>query len=150
MSDKFPQILHPEMAERTAAWGGDYEVVWSIYIQCNNRDKLRRVHIPALENLIGRPHGGRGWSIEREDGNSNEMRLMTAGPLTGPYSETMLLSLLKKLYALKPDWRIMARLDEEHPRGVYVCARYAQAQPDGTAPAVSDVMVELQPNFSDR
>ncbi|RNJ41232.1 hypothetical protein B5V01_04765 [Mesorhizobium erdmanii] len=43
------------MPERTEPWTGDYEILWSIYIRCNNRQKLHRVHIPALETIMASP-----------------------------------------------------------------------------------------------
>lgn len=143
-----PQLFYPGMPERTEPWTGDYEIVWSIYIRCNNRQKLRRIHIPALEAIIGQPHGGRGWVIEKEDDNPEELRLMAAEILAGSYSDAMLLSLLRKLYALNPYWHITARLNAEHPHGVYVMATYAEKEPGSAVPAVSNVMVELQPDFS--
>lgn len=51
MSEDMPQLFYPGVPERTEPWTGDYEIVWSIYIRCNNRQKLRRVHIPALEAI---------------------------------------------------------------------------------------------------
>lgn len=148
MSRNIPQLFYPGMPERTEPWTGDYEIVWSIYICCNNRQKLHRVHIPALEAIIGQPHGGRGWVIEKEDDNPEELRLMATETLAGSYSDGMLLSLLRQLYALKPYWNITARLNAEHPHGVYVMATYAEKEPSSAAPAVSNVMVELQPDFS--
>ncbi|MBB6469518.1 hypothetical protein HNQ96_005408 [Aminobacter lissarensis] len=148
MSEDMPQLFYPGMPERTEPWTGDYEIVWSIYIRCNNRQKLRRVHIPALEAIIGQPHGGRGWVIEKENSSPEELRLMATEILAGPYSDAMLLSLFRKLYALKPHWHLTARLNAEHPRGVYVMAAYAEKEPSSAVPAVSNVMVELQPDFS--
>jgi|GEM_PF-6114584 len=148
MNDKLGRLFYPGMPELFGVWAGDYEIVWSIYIRCSNRQKLRRVHIPALEAIIGQPHSGRGWTIEKEEDNPGEIRLMTVEPLVGPYSDTMLLSLLKKLYALKSEWHLTARLDAGHSYGVYVCARYVERRPDSMVPAVSNVMVELEPDFS--
>jgi hypothetical protein len=145
---RYAQLFYPGMPERTEPWTGDYEIVWSIYIRCNNRQKLRRVHIPALEAIIGQPHGGRGWVIEKENNNPEELRLMATEILAGSYSDAMLLSLLRKLYALKPHWHLAARLNAEHPRGVYVMATYSESEPSSAVPAVSNVMVELQPDFS--
>lgn len=147
-SKSIPQLFYPGMPERTEPWTGDYEIVWSIYIRCKNMQKLRRVHIPALEAIIGQPHGGRGWAIEKEEDNPEELRLMAAETLAGPYSDAMLLSLLGKLYALKPYWHLTARLNGEHPLGVYAMATYEEKKPGSAAPAVSNVMVELQPDFS--
>ena len=73
---------------------------------------------------------------------------MTVERLAGPYSGALLLSLLKKLYALRSAWNIVARLDEEHSHGVYVQATHVGMHPDSAAPAVSNAMVELQPDFS--
>lgn len=90
MSEDMPQLFHPGMPERTKPWTGDYEIVWSIYIRCNNRQKLRRVrsdHWPA-------PRWTRLGHREREQQSG--------------------------LYALKPHWHLTARLNAEHPRGVYV------------------------------
>ena len=148
MSEDMLQLFYPGMPERTEPWTGAYEIVWSIYIRCTNRQKLRRVHIPALEEIIGQPHGGRGWLIEKEDYNPEELRLMTTESLAGPYSDAMVLSLLRKLYALKPQWTLTARLNAEHPGGVYVMAVYVEKEPSSAVPAVSNVMVELQPDFS--
>jgi hypothetical protein len=145
---KLPQMFYPGMPELSQPWTGDYEVVWSIYLRCNNKQKLNRIHIPALEAIIGQPHGGRGWVIEKESENPDEVRLMTIEVLSGPYSVVMLTALLSKLYALRTEWRIAARLDEEHPHGVYVCAIYTEGQSDGSVPPVSNAMVELQPDFS--
>lgn len=148
MRNDLPQLLVPGLPQRSTPWTGGYEVVWSIYIRCNNKQKLHRVHIPALEAIIGQPHGGRGWTVEKEEYNPGEIRLMTVERLAGPYSGALLLSLLKKLYALRSAWNIVARLDEEHPHGVYVQATHVGMHPDSAAPAVSNAMVELQPDFS--
>lgn len=73
---------------------------------------------------------------------------MTVERLARPFFDALLLSLLKKLYALRPNWSIGARLDEDHPHGVYVHATHVERRPDSAAPAVSSAMVELQPDFS--
>lgn len=148
MSEEMPQLFPPGTPERTEPWTGDYEIIWSIYIRCSNRQKLRRVHIPSLEAIIGQPHGGRGWVIEEENDNPGEVRLMATEILAGSYSDAVLLSLLGKLYALKPHWHITARLNAEDARGVYVMANYAEQGPSSAVPAVSNVMVELQPDHS--
>jgi hypothetical protein len=81
------------------AFTGDYEVIWSIYIRCNNLQKLRAVHIPALEALIGQPHGGEGWFYENENYNENRdrslKRIVAAKRLPGPYTEQFLVDLMR-------------------------------------------------------
>src|SRR5690349_21525042 len=56
-----PRVLPPDLPKSDEAFICDYEVIWSIYIRCNNRQQLRAVHIPAFEALIGQPHGGECW-----------------------------------------------------------------------------------------
>jgi hypothetical protein len=48
-----PQLLPPDLPNRDQPFAGDYEIVWSIYIRCGNLQKLRAVHIPALEAFFG-------------------------------------------------------------------------------------------------
>ncbi|MDF3154049.1 hypothetical protein P3C58_18890 [Mesorhizobium sp. XAP10] len=93
MSEDMPSLFYPGMPERTEPWTGDYEILWSIYIRCNNRQKLHRVHIPALEAIIGQPHGEKRskkvsiYSVkidrvgERVYVLSDGKRLITAWPL---------------------------------------------------------------------
>ncbi|SFO86720.1 hypothetical protein SAMN03159463_03117 [Mesorhizobium sp. NFR06] len=57
-ASRLPQLLPPGLPASEEPFAGDYEIVWSIYIRCKSLQKLREVHIPALEALIGQPHGG--------------------------------------------------------------------------------------------
>jgi hypothetical protein len=134
-------------------FAGDYDIVWSIYVRCTNLRKLREVHIPALEALIGQPHGGEGWLYENENYNENRdrslKRIIAVQALKGPYTDQLLLDFMKTLYSLSSFWAIQARLDPSHPQGVYVMARFQQEHPGSAAPAVVDALVELQANFTD-
>jgi len=150
-NEPFFQLFPPGMPDLTEPWAGEYEIVWDIYIRCNNRQKLRRVHIPALEAIIGAPHGGRGWNIWKEKENPEEARLFTVERLTRPYSDDMVISLLRKLYALKPKfWEVSAQLDKAAPYGVYVCALYAERESASGVPAISSAMVELTAALGDK
>jgi hypothetical protein len=75
-------------ADKREAFRRHYEIVWSIYVRCNNLQKLREVHIPALEALIGQPHGGEGWLYENENYNENRdrslRRIIAVQGLDGP------------------------------------------------------------------
>lgn len=73
-SRTIPQLLPPGRRESKEPFAGNYEIFWSIYIRCNNRRKLRELHIPALEALIGQPHGGKGWGLENEYYDENRDR----------------------------------------------------------------------------
>jgi hypothetical protein len=83
-----PQLLPPGSPTSEKPFAGNYEIVWSIYVRCNNLQKLREVHIPALEALIGQPHGGEGWLYENENYNENRdrslRRIIAVQGLDGP------------------------------------------------------------------
>ncbi|WP_192360265.1 DUF317 domain-containing protein [Mesorhizobium mediterraneum] len=147
-----PQLLPPGYPTSEEPFAGDYEIVWSIYFRCNNLRKLRDVHIPALEELIGQPHGGSGWVIDSENYIENRdrslKRIVAVKRLEGPYIEQFLLDFMKRLYSLSPSWTIQARLSPSHPHGVYVCAHFSRETPASEAPAVVDALVELQPAFT--
>ncbi len=135
-------------------FAGDYEIVWSIYIKCSNLQKLRTVHIPALEALIGQPHGGRGWHYDNERYIENRdrslKRIVAVQRLPGPYTDQILIDFMKALYSLSSYWTIQARLDPSHPDGVYVCAScFKSGSSPSEAPAVVDAQVELEANFTD-
>jgi hypothetical protein len=144
--------LPPGLPTSEEPFVGDYEIVWSIYIRCNNLQKLRAVHIPALEALIGQPHDGRGWVFDNENYVENHdrslKRIVAVTRLEGPYTEQVLLHFMKRLYALSPSWTIQARLDPSHPHGVYVNARFQRETPTSDAPAVVDALVELEADFT--
>ncbi|MEZ2332979.1 hypothetical protein AB6802_24925 [Mesorhizobium sp. RCC_202] len=145
-----PQLLPPGYQTTGEPFTGNYEVIWSIYIRCNNLQKLHKVHIPALEALIGQPHGGKGWTIEKEeDSDPNLKRIIALQRLGGPYDDWFFLDFMKTLYRLAPVWRIQARLDPSHPHGVYVMARFQQEKPASAAPAIVDALVELEASFTD-
>jgi hypothetical protein len=55
-----PQLLPPGLPASEGPFADGYEIVWSVYIRCKSLQKLREVHIPALEAMIGQPHGGKG------------------------------------------------------------------------------------------
>ncbi|PBC24864.1 MULTISPECIES: hypothetical protein [unclassified Mesorhizobium] len=147
-----PQILPPGLPPSEEPFAGDYEIVWSIYVRCNNLQKLRGTHIPALEALIGQPHGGKGWVIDSESYNENRdrslKRIVAAKRLQGPYTEQFLLDFMKTLYLLAPSWNIQARLSPSHPHGVYVCAHFSRETTTSEAPAVVDALVELTAAFT--
>jgi hypothetical protein len=145
-----PQLLPPGHQTSGEPFAGDYEIMWSIYIRCNNAKKLREVHIPALEALIGQPHGGKGWMVEKEeDSDPNLKRIVALQRLGRPYNDRFFLDFMKTLYRLAPFWGIQARLDPSHPHGVYVMARFHQEKPGSVAPAVVDALVELEASFID-
>ncbi|MDG4874402.1 hypothetical protein P9273_04720 [Mesorhizobium sp. WSM4935] len=148
-----PQLLPPDLPNRDQPFAGDYEIVWSIYIRCGNLQKLRAVHIPALEALIGQLHGGKGWLYENENYNENRdrslKRIIAVQGLKGPYTDQVFLSFIKTLYSLSSFWAIQARLNPSHPQGVYASARFQRENPGSEAPAVVDALVELQANFTD-
>ncbi|MBN9255219.1 MULTISPECIES: hypothetical protein [unclassified Mesorhizobium] len=145
-----PQLFPPGYQTTGEPFTGNYEIMWSIYIRCNNVQKLHKVHIPALEALIGQPHGGKGWTVEKdEDSDPNLKRIIALQRLAGPYDDRFLLDFMKTLYRLAPFWRIQARLDPSHPHGAYVMARFSQDAPGSEPPAVVDVQVELMANFTD-
>jgi hypothetical protein len=145
-----PQLLPPDYQTTGEPFTGSYEIMWSIYIRCNNLQKLHKVHIPALEALIGQPHGGKGWTVEKdEDSDPNLKRIIAVQRLAGPYDDRFLLDFMKTLYRLAPFWRIQARLDPSHPHGVYVMAQFHQKKPSSIAPAVVDALVELEASFTD-
>lgn len=150
---RLPQVLPPSLPTTDEAFTGDYEVIWSVYIRCNNLRKLRALHIPALEALIGQPHGGEGWFYENENYNENRdrslKRIVAVKRLQGPYSEQILIDFTKTLYSLSSYWTIQARLNQSHPHGVYVCASFKRESSPSDAPAVIDALVELTPNFTD-
>ncbi|MBZ9794700.1 hypothetical protein [Mesorhizobium sp. ES1-4] len=146
-----PQLLPPGWRESEKTFAGNYEIFWSLYIRCNNMRKLRKIHIPALEALIGQPHGGKGWVFEDEDHNEDRdrslQRIVAVQRLNGSYNNQFLLDFMQTLYSLSPSWTIQARLDPAHPKGVYVNARFArETAPE--APAVVDAMVELEGSFT--
>jgi len=147
-----PQLLPPGLRENKEPFAGDYEIYWSIYIRCNNKRKLREIHIPALEVLIGKPHGGKGWLLENEDYDEDRdrslQRIVALQRLNGPYNDRFLVDFMKTLYSLSPYWTIQARLDPSHPHGVYVNARF-ERETAPEAPAVVDAMVELEGSFTD-
>lgn len=147
-----PQLLPPGLPTSEDPFAGDYEIIWSVYVRCNNLQKLRNVHIPALEALIGQPHDGRGWIIENESYNENRdrslRRIVAVKHLGGPYTEQFLLDFMKTLYSLSPSWTIQARLNPSHPHGVYVCAHFSSETPAPQAPAVVDALIELTPAFT--
>ena len=147
-----PQLFPPGYQTTGEPFTGNYEIMWSIYIRCNNLQKLHKVHIPALEALIGQPHGGKGWVLENEDYNEDRdrslQRIVAVQRLNGPYNDRFLIDFMKTLYSLSPYWTIQARLVPSHPHGVYVNARFSrETAPE--APAVVDAMVELEGNFTD-
>ncbi|WP_179297922.1 hypothetical protein [Mesorhizobium carmichaelinearum] len=147
-----PQLLPPGWRESKEPFAGDYEIYWSIYIRCNNKRKLREIHIPALEALIGQPHGGKGWVLENEDYDEDRdrslQRIVALQRLDGPYNDRFLVDFMKSLYSLSPYWTIQARLDPSHPHGVYVNARF-ERETAPEASAVVDAMVELEGSFTD-
>jgi hypothetical protein len=145
-----PQLLPPGYQATSEPFAGSYEIVWSLYIRCNNLQKLRKVHIPALEALIGQPHGDKGWTIEKEEDSDPRLkRIVGLQRLGRPYTDQFLLDFMKTLYRLAPRWSIQARLDPSHPLGVYVVARFSQEAPGREAPAIVDAMVELEPDLTD-
>lgn len=148
-----PQLLPPGLPTSDEPFAGDYEICWSIYIRCTNLRKLRDVHIPAIEALIGQPHGGKGWLYENENYNENRdrslKRMIAVQGLKGPYTDQLLLDFMKTLYSLSSFWAILARLNPSHPQGVYVSARFQRENPGSEAPAIVDALVELQANFTD-
>jgi hypothetical protein len=148
-----PQIPPSDLPTNEEPLAGDYEIVWSIYVKCNNLQKLREVHIPALERLIGQPHGGEGWLYENENYNENRdrslKRIIAVQGLKGPYTDQLLLDFMKALYSLSSFWAIQARLNPLHPQGVYVSARFQRENPGSEAPAVVDALVELQASLTD-
>jgi len=142
-----PQILPPGLPASEKPFAGDYEIFWSVYIRCNNLKKLRDVHIPALEALIGQPDDGKGWTYDNEtyieDRDRSLKRIVAVQRLQGPYTEQFLLDFMQSLYSLSASWNIQARLNPSHPHGVYVCAHFSQETPVSEAPAVVDALVEL-------
>ncbi|MBZ9760285.1 hypothetical protein LB553_05270 [Mesorhizobium sp. CA8] len=148
-----PQLLPPDLPTSDEAFAGDYEIVWSIYIRCGNLQKLRAVHLPALEALIGQPHGGKGWLYDNERYIENRdrslKRIIAVQSVKGPYTDELLLDFMKTLYSLSSFWAIQARLNPSHPQGVYVSARFQRENPNSEAPAVVDALVELEANFTD-
>lgn len=149
MAARLPQLVPPGSPSSNEPISGSYEICWSVYIQCSNRQKLREVHIPALNEVIGEPHGPRTWSYVKEDHlgpdrDPNEHRIVAVEQIDGPYTDHFAIELFKRLYALKSDWRITARLDQRNKSGVYMMARHT-SPPGNAAPAVTDVLVELQP-----
>ncbi|TPN88532.1 hypothetical protein FJ987_01580 [Mesorhizobium sp. CU2] len=150
---RLPQVLPPGLPTSAKPFTGDYEICWSIYVQCTNLRKLREVHIPALEALIGQPHGGKGWLYENENYNESRdrslKRIIAVQSVKGPYTDQLLLAFMKTLYSLSSFWTIQARLNPSHPQGVYVSARFQRENPGSEAPAVVDALVELEANFTD-
>ncbi|CAN7463108.1 hypothetical protein [Mesorhizobium sp. LjNodule214] len=148
-----PQLLPPGLPPSEEPFAGDYEIVWSIYVRCNNLQKLREVHIPAIEALIGQPEGGKGWLHDNEnyieDRDRSLKRIVAVQRLKGPYNDQFLIGLMKALYSLSSSWTVEARLNPSHPRGVYVSARFQRESPGSEAPAVVDALVELEANFTD-
>ncbi|RVD63392.1 hypothetical protein [Mesorhizobium sp. M7A.F.Ca.ET.027.03.2.1] len=147
------QLLPSDLPPSGEPFAGDYEICWSIYVRCTNLRKLREVHIPAIEALIGEPHGGQGWLYENENYNENRdrslKRIIAVQPVEGPYNDRLLLDLMKALYSLSSFWAIQARLDPSHPHGVYLSARFTQEAPSSEAPAIVDALVEFEANFTD-
>ena len=148
-----PQLLPPGLPQSEEPFTGEYEIFWSIYVRCNNTRKLREVHIPALEALIGQPHGGKGWIFDNEnyieDRDRSLKRIVAIQRLRGPYTEQFLVDFMKTLYSLSSSWIIQARLDPSHPHGVYVSARFQRETPASEAPAVVDALVEFEANLTD-
>ncbi|MEW6631982.1 MAG: hypothetical protein AB1440_14000 [Pseudomonadota bacterium] len=148
-----PQLLPPGLPASEEPFAGDYEILWSVYIRCKSLQKLREVHIPALEALIGQPHGGKGWQYDNERYIKNRdrslKRIIALKRLPGPYSDQILVDFMKTLYSLSSYWTIQARLDSSHPRGVYVCASFKSETAPSETPAVVDAMVELEANFTE-
>jgi len=150
---RLPQLLPPGLPASEEPFAGDYEILWSVYIRCKSLQKLREVHIPALEALIGQPHGGKGWQYDNERYIKNRdrslKRIIALKRLPGPYTDQILVDFMKTLYSLSSYWTIQARLDPSHPRGVYVCASFKSETAPSETPAVVDAMVELEANFTD-
>lgn len=151
-SRMLPQVLPPGLPASDEPFSGSYEIVWSIYIRCKSLQKLREVHIPALEALIGQPHGGQGWLYDNEryieNRNRSLKRIVAVKHVPGPYSDQMFVDFTKTLYSLSPYWTIQARLDHTHPHGVYVCASFKRESSQSEAPAIVDALVEFTPNFT--
>jgi hypothetical protein len=145
-----PQVLPPGYQMSGKPFEGSYEIVWSIYIRCNNLQKLHKVHIPALEALIGQPHADRGWTVQDDDEDSdpNLKRIVAVQRLRGPYKDQFFLDFMKTLYRVAPYWGIQARLDPAHPLGVYVMAQFNQKKPSSRTPAVVDALVELEADLT--
>ncbi|MBZ9858453.1 MULTISPECIES: hypothetical protein [unclassified Mesorhizobium] len=150
---RLPQLLPPGLPASEEPFAGGYEIVWSVYIRCKSLQKLREVHIPALEALIGQPHGGNGWLYDNERYIKNRdrrlKRIIALKRVPGPYTDQILVDFMKTLYSLSSYWTIQARLDPSHPRGVYVCASFRSEPPPSETPAVVDAQVELEANFTD-
>lgn len=154
MAGDVSQLLPPGPPVPETPFSGDYDVRWSVYIRCSNRRKLREVHIPALDRAIKEPHGPRTWIYEREEPiepaerNPNEHRIVALEKISGPYRDSLLSDLMRRLYNLAPNWNITARLDEDDPRGIYLMARHVKQDPGNKTPAVVDVLVELEPDWA--
>ncbi len=136
-------------------WTGPYRIYWSVYIRCSNREKLRRTHLPALDALLEHPHGTRSWYYDKQDyyedtehtPDPNEHRVEASESVAETYTDRLVIDLMRRLYRLAPHWQISARLDASGPRGVWLSAR-ATPPERSTAPAITDVLVELECDFS--
>ena len=126
-----------------------FNIWWSIYVRCSDMQKFRRVHLPAVEALIGAPE--MGWEIVRERDNPTETRLVgytNHEVQTKNEGAALFLELAGRLYAGR--WALQGLSTLSQDADLYLYAQSSVAKQSHEPPALTELLVELRSGWVTR
>ena len=120
----------------------NFLVTWSMYVQCKDKNKLLKVHLPAIENAVGKPDTG--WEILKEE-EPNQFRVVTHCNLQAPSKDQAAISLIKDAYSLfEGNWHFSGLSSLNTKRPLYIMGGVNIETPQHQPPAITGVMLEVE------
>ena len=119
-----------------------FVVMWSIYVQCKHKRKLVTVHLPAIDDAVGKPDGG--WVIEKED-ESDLFRVISRRDFHASNKDEAAIALIRQAYALfDGTWSFSGLSTLNADRPLYIMAGANIQTPQHLPPAITSVMLEVE------
>lgn len=120
-------------------------VRWNIYVRTGSIEKLKKVHLPAIDDRVQATEFA--WQIVKEDENAGLFRAINCQNLSADTVSGVIVPVLERAYSLADGWTIYGLGDLGTNSLTHIFGSWSMKVPNNRPPAIESMVFEIEPGF---